>query len=313
MLKGIDISKWQGEVNFETLSPQVDFVIVRSSYGVGYTDSYYQRNRDELTKLNKLKGFYHYSYPQYNSPEAEADWFLQVIGTPDNGDILFLDFEENYATPVDWCERFLDRVSERLGGYKPLLYINLALNNAHDWSPVVNKGYGLWLARWDYNSDAGAPNTDWEVVAFRQYSNHENFAGVVGNVDANVFYGELTAYKKYGYQGVEVEPPSDIEQLPKDSVIGDLYEFLTGERAKQDTIDWRLSQGKNIVQIGTDICENDTAFKDKWIPEVAPPTCPEPPSNQPVDEDKAVERVKEVIASKPNLLQKVIFALSLLS
>lgn len=315
MLKGIDISKWQGEVEFQTLEPQVDFVIIRSSYGNGYTDSFYQRNRDEATKLNIPKGFYHYAYPNHNSPEAEADWFLKVIGTPDKDDILVLDFEEEYPNPVDWCLRFLNRVSEKLAGYKPLLYINLDLNNRFDWSPVVAGDYGLWLARWDYDPEAMPPDTDWEICALRQYSNSENYNGINGRVDGNVFYGDLPTFKAYGYkQSVPpTVPPPDVEKLPKTSVIGDFYEVLTGKRPHQDTIDWRMSQGKNLVEIGTDICENDSEFKEKWIPEpTTPPVCPEPPSKQPVSLEAATGVVKESLASKPFLV-KLSFILNLLS
>lgn len=33
MLKGVDISKWNGSINFSKLKGQVDFVIMRAGYG----------------------------------------------------------------------------------------------------------------------------------------------------------------------------------------------------------------------------------------------------------------------------------------
>lgn len=33
MLKGVDISKWNGSINFSKLKGQVDFVIIRAGYG----------------------------------------------------------------------------------------------------------------------------------------------------------------------------------------------------------------------------------------------------------------------------------------
>jgi GH25 family lysozyme M1 (1,4-beta-N-acetylmuramidase) len=202
MLKGIDISSWQGDVDYGQLSTQ--FIIIRSSYGTGYTDAKFIRNRDNVRAKGIPHGFYHYAYPTYNTPEAEADWFCSVIGTPATGELLCLDFEEKYPTPVDWCKRFLDRVSSKLNGYKPLIYINKFLMQSYDWKPVVLADYGLWLAYWDYNPDSDPDSSVWSTVALRQYSNSAQVKGIVGNVDANVFYGDLEALKKYGYVGESV-------------------------------------------------------------------------------------------------------------
>lgn len=199
MLKGIDISSWQGDVDYDALSTQ--FIIIRSSYGTGYTDAKFIRNRDVVRGRNLPHGFYHYAYPTYNTPEAEADWFCSVIGTPVTGEFLCLDFEEKYPTPVDWCKRFLDRVSAKLNGYKPLLYINKFMMQSYDWKPVVLADYGLWLAYWDYNPDADPDSSVWSTVALRQYTNSLQVKGIVGNVDGNVFYGDLEALKKYGFVG----------------------------------------------------------------------------------------------------------------
>ncbi|QGH72305.1 MAG: lysin [Podoviridae sp. ctg2L5] len=233
MLKGADISKYQGDVNFDQFKDAVDFVIIRSSYGVGYKDTKYVRNRDEARHVNLLRGFYHYAYPQHNTPEKEADWFLRVIGKPQEGELLALDFEEEYADPVNWSLKFLNFVSTKLDGYKPLIYINMNFNNRWNWHPVVNANYGLWLARWDFNPDTKPPQTDWPVVAMRQYTNQQNFAGIAGRVDGNVFYGETNDYLKYGFKGEEVsEPPSGDMEITNSTKIP--ASLLTGEAFKPE-------------------------------------------------------------------------------
>lgn len=196
---GIDVSSWQGTIDWEAVKKNVSFAIIRSSYGTGYRDKMFTRNRDEARRVGIGHGFYHYAYPNNNTPEAEANWFADVIGTPRENEILALDFEESYPDPVGWSKRFLDTLSKRLGGYKPMIYINLNLNNTQNWSLVVNSNYGLWLARWDYNSNAGAPATDWAFTAMRQYANNGRVGGISGNVDMNVFYGDISIFNKYGY------------------------------------------------------------------------------------------------------------------
>ena len=300
-LKGIDCSRHQGVVDFNALKNAVDFVVIRSSYGDGYTDSQFARNRDEARRFGISCGYYHYSYPQYNSPEAEANWFCRVVGTLQEGEFLCLDFEEQYAAPVNWSLRFLDRVSSLLGGYKPLIYMSLSFNNSYDWKPVVDKGYGLWLARWDYDPNASAPTTDWPFTAMRQWSNHETFSGVSGVVDANVFYGDINALLSYGYHAPVVTPVPEIEKLPKDNVLKDMYTFLCGEFSQAE-IDWRMSSNKNLVEIGNDICSGDERFFNKWIKPKLPVTTltlppPEPPAH--VDDSKEIlSLVKTIVNGK---------------
>lgn len=211
MLKGCDISEHQGKIDFFELKKVVDFVIIRSSYGKGYFDKWFAYNKDQA-RLNGIPiGFYHYAYPQYNTPEAEAEWFYNACGYDlREGELLALDFEEDYPDPALWCERFLNHLSSMLGGYKPLLYINLALANSQNtnWKPVITGNYGLWLAYWNYDPNKNDDfNTPWSVVAIRQWSSDESFSGISGRVDANVFYGDLTALAAYGYKKPVVNQP----------------------------------------------------------------------------------------------------------
>lgn len=207
MLKGIDISQFQPTVDFNSLKSQIDFIIIRSSYGDGYIDKSFHSHRDQIKRNNIPHGYYHYSYPQYNTPEAEAEWFLKVVGNLEEGELLCLDFEESYSDPVGWCKRFLDHISNKLNGYKPVLYINLSTARAFNWNPVIQENYGLWLAQWDRNSNSSLPSTSWPVTAFRQYTDSETVSGIPGKVDGDVFYGDLNAFKSYGYKSPVVNLP----------------------------------------------------------------------------------------------------------
>lgn len=227
MLKGIDISSWQGDVDFSSLAKNQDFIIIRSSYGTGYTDTKFSRNRDGCRSNNIPHGFYHYAYPTFNTPEAEADWFLSVVQPLQAGEVLFLDFEENYPTPVDWCKRFLDRVSGQLRGYKPLLYINKYMTKTYDWRPVASANYGLWLAYWDYNPDGTFEVPQWDTIAMRQYSNQLTVNGISGRVDGDVFYGDKTQFTAYG---VKIEDtPCEALKLETAQLKSDLT-AITKER-----------------------------------------------------------------------------------
>ncbi|MEP7103829.1 MAG: glycoside hydrolase family 25 protein [Candidatus Dojkabacteria bacterium] len=211
MTNGIDISEFQGDVNFDLLNTQIDFIFIRCSFGVGYMDNKFERNRNESRRVGISRGFYHYAYPQYNSPEEEANYFCSVLSDLEKDELVALDFEEQWSgDKVNWCLRFLNRVHE-VYGFKPLLYTNLDKIYSAEWTAVVNADYGLWLATWDGNNSI-APSTPWPFVAFKQYSSTGSISGIEGNVDFDVFFGDKNSLKKYGYQ-----PPINIPDPIEDN------------------------------------------------------------------------------------------------
>ncbi len=238
MLKGVDISKYQGVVDFNRLKAAVDFVIIRSSANKSYVDTQFARNRDEARRVGLLVGFYHYCYPEYNGPEVEAQHFYNTVGTPREGEILVLDYESAWSgDPVAWSKKFLDKLSSLYGGYKPMIYLNLATVKAHDWSPVINGNYGLWLAKWDYNSTAAAPATPWPTVAMRQYSNKENIAGL-NPVDGDVFYGDRNTYIRYGYKGGSPMPTNPFDATVPGSAVKEIYTKARGKEPQPSDADY---------------------------------------------------------------------------
>lgn len=211
MLTGIDISHYQGTPNFDQLKQSTSFVISQSSFGVGYTDPQFARNIAEARRVNILRGIYHYAYPEYNNdPTQEAAWFLRVIGKPQPGEVLALDLEEQYSGDVvAWAKGWLDYVSKALNGYKPLLYISLswANNKNWNWQPVIDAGYGLWVAWYNYDPNNNNFDTPWPLAAMRQYANNVRPNGLPTIADGDIFFGDPQAFLKYGLP----TPPQPID------------------------------------------------------------------------------------------------------
>lgn len=206
---GYDVSQYQGNIDFAAFSAAASFVVIRASRGAPdpgqtsaqYADSKFAVNRTGAERYGMEAGFYHYAYPEYNSAIAEADCFADNVGSLKPGQFVVLDYESSWGGDrVGWCKTWLDRVQARLG-VKPLIYLNLSTARGSNWSPVIDGGYGLWMARWDYDPNAAAPTTGWPVTAMRQYSNDARAAGITGAVDGDVFYGSLDALKAYGFGG----------------------------------------------------------------------------------------------------------------
>jgi len=251
---GIDISKWQGDVDFARIKKATQFAIIKATEGVGYTDPKFKRNQEGFRNVGLPLGYYHFARPDLgNSAIAEADWFLKTVGNLRDGEILALDYEVSYGDPVNWCKAFLDRIKEKLGGYKPLIYINLSLNNNYSWSSVVKGDYGLWLAYYmsDGNNglnsaDKPAPATDWAFTAMRQYSSSGKVDGISGNVDMNTFYGDVPTLLKYGYKSPVVAPTP--EPIPEPPVEPSELEKVKKELEIANTTIKTITEEKKLVE-----------------------------------------------------------------
>lgn len=200
-LKGVDLSDYQGQPDFDTLKTEVDFVITKATEGVGFTAQTLNRNKSEMRRVGLPHGFYHFAQGQ--DPIAEADYFVNQIGDYQQGELLMLDWEIGHASPVQWCLQWLQQVESRTGT-KPLIYMNSSTAHSFDWSPVVQNNNGLVLA--NYGPDDGSAHhppdsASWPFWAMWQYTSRGFLNGVAGPVDLDIFNGDATALAQYGGVG----------------------------------------------------------------------------------------------------------------
>lgn len=211
-LRGIDISNWQGNVDYDTLKNNADFVVFKATESNTYVDRYLKRNQQEARRVGMLVGYYCFAQPAQTSPQVQADYFIDAIGGLQSGEILMLDYEVDFPGDTDaWCFGFLEQCKERTG-VKPLIYLNQSLANMYPWSRTIGGDYGLWLAQYD-GKPTGTNKTPWPSVAFKQYTSSGAIGGVAGNVDLDSFLGTKDDFKKYGYGGASTEPATANEGI----------------------------------------------------------------------------------------------------
>lgn len=217
MIKGIDISKWQGDINFGDVKSKnnIDFVVIKATEGNGLTDPKFLKNQLNARNSGLLCGYYHYARPDLNNtPEAEADYFLSALGELENGEFLALDYEctNQKQSDISWCKRFLDRVLAKTS-VRPFVYLNQSQIKNFDWSEVVGGSYALWVASYTYDPNKNDFNIgEFPSAAMQQFSNKESIQGISGNVDGDVFFGNLDTLKKYGFKKVENSLPDDTKK-----------------------------------------------------------------------------------------------------
>lgn len=215
MICGNDVSKWQGDIDFEIYKNNTNFIIIKATEGNGYIDGKFSQNQSESRRLNIPIGYYHFARPDLgNLATSEANWFLKTIGELKEGEVLILDYEpaSNPFNVVEWCKSFLDRCL-LVTGCKPMIYLNQSQVRNFDWTPIVNADYALWLACYDGTIEGGYVG-EFGKMAMKQWTSSQQVPGISGNVDGNYFFGTVEQFKAYGFH-LPYSPSSSVS--PSDS------------------------------------------------------------------------------------------------
>lgn len=270
MLKGIDISKYQSNIDLSKID--TDFVIVKATEGVGYTDKCCDKLYQQAKKLGKKLGVYHFARPDLgNTAIAEADYFVKETLGYHKEAILVLDWERGNLKNVTWAKQWLDRVYEKTG-VKPLIYMSASVMRSADWSSVVKADYGLWVA--NYGANNGSANESafnkyplkyWAFYALWQYTSVGRLSGYNGNLDLNYFSGDKSAWDKYA--GVSPSISTSTSKPTEKSVDELAREVIAGKYGNGDARKQALGSRYNEVQarvnkiIGTNKAEYYTVKK----------------------------------------------------
>ena len=173
MLKGVDLSTWNKNVDYNALKSQgIDFAILRCGYGkdAGQKDEMFEEHYKGCKEAGILVGVYHYSYCK--SPEnavKEAENCLSYIAGKQLDLPIFYDLEESNilknCDPKDITIRFCERI--RKEGYDAGVYANLNwFNNYFDINALKNNDIKIWLAQWNNEITA-----DFEVDIWQNTNN----------------------------------------------------------------------------------------------------------------------------------------------
>ncbi len=191
-LFGIDVSKWQGEIDWAAVAADgVHYAIIRATHGTTIIDEWFDYNWEQAHAHGIIAGVYQYFEPA-EDPIAQADVMLQMMGTLQPGDLPpVIDVESSTnSTPAQtaaavgaWIEHV-----EAATGVKPIIY-----TGRYFWQDNVGTDafadYPLWIAH--YTSECPNIPDQWSDWVFHQYSSSGTVAGIVGAVDTNLFNGDL--------------------------------------------------------------------------------------------------------------------------
>lgn len=158
-MKIVDVSQWQGVIDWETAKPHIGGAILRAGYGKGRADAQFQRNAAECNRLGIPCGAYWFSYATTpTEAEAEAKALLEAVKPYKMELPLAFDFEydsvanaKNHGINItkELATRMVYAFCETIetGGYWALNYANPDFLSRY-FAPDVPQRFGLWLAQW---------------------------------------------------------------------------------------------------------------------------------------------------------------------
>ena len=151
--KGIDVSKWQGKINWAKVKKQdVDFVMIRSSFGDCDVDEKLAANVKGCEKYDIPYGFYHYTYASnVKESEKEAEFFLETIKDYSPEYPVVLDIEEKFYEKMTRKEvtdiicTFIEKLEN--AGYYAMIYSSAKFLEDNTIMDRL-KDYDIWVACW---------------------------------------------------------------------------------------------------------------------------------------------------------------------
>ena len=245
--RGIDVSDWQGEIDWEAAKAAgVQFAMIKAGSGQSGSEDTFRYNADECTRLGIPFGVYFFSYA-YNADFArkEARRCLEMVrgyklSYPIAWDYEYASYDYNVSVGVtptrslvsDMARAFLEEIEA--AGYYAALYANPDYINRFFDARLINR-YDIWLAQWQGN-DKRPEDKPPMAGGMWQYSNQGHIDGIPERVDLDYAYYDYPAII-----GQPADPDPEPEPEPEEPEKED--KPMTWQEEQQAATEWVKSTG----------------------------------------------------------------------
>jgi lysozyme len=198
---GVDVSRWQGDIDWQTLKSQgANFVYIKATDGGDHLDPMFRKNWRAAEKAGLKRGAYHFFYWCRVASE-QADWFIRHVPRVAGALPPVIDVEYNGQSS---CRRrmsaekrrekmqvFMDRLEAHYG-QRPIIYT--APDFYRDNLRGHFQNYPFWLRAVAQHPSKVYPGRNF---VFWQYSGSGLSQGVKGRIDLNVFNGSPAQWRAW--------------------------------------------------------------------------------------------------------------------
>ena len=200
---GVDVSRWQGEIDWPKLRSQgANFAFIKATDGGDHLDPMFQINWKRAKEAGIKRGAYHFFY-WCRTASSQAKWFIRNV--PRDPDALppVIDVEWNGESSckkrpsrkhvLEKIRVFAEMV-ERHYGKRPIIYTSPDFYDDNLSGEL--KTYPFWLRSVAVHPAKRYPKRSW---VFWQYSGSGLSHGVDGRIDLNVFHGDVDDWHDWLY------------------------------------------------------------------------------------------------------------------
>lgn len=198
---GVDVSRWQGNIDWERLRGQgANFAYIKATDGGDHIDPMFKTNWRGAHAAGLKRGAYHFFY-WCRSASSQADWFIRNVPRVDGALPPVIDVEWNHLSnckkrpsPSQVREKmqvFMDRLEAHYG-QRPIIYT--APDFYADNLQGAFKDYPFWLRAVAQHPSKVYPDRKW---VFWQYSGSGLSHGVSGKIDLNAFHGSEAQWREW--------------------------------------------------------------------------------------------------------------------
>ena len=183
---GIDVSRWQGVIQWDMVKGKIDFAILQAGYGRLATqkDEQFERNYAECKRLGIPIGAYWFGYASTEKEaKLEALACIEVLKDKKLDYPLYYDVEDQKMLKsgnVDGLITTFCKTLESAGIFAGFYMSRIPLNTYV--SPTVRERFALWVAEYGAKCNYSGKYGMW------QKSSNGKINGISGNVDLNECY-----------------------------------------------------------------------------------------------------------------------------
>lgn len=186
--KGMDVSRWQKDIDWAKVksSSDIDFVILRCGYGndkTAYDDSKFIRNATACEQYGIPYGVYLYSYADsVSDARSEARHTIRLLQGRKLSYPVYYDLEDKVVKKqgrtniIRFAREYCTMIED--AGYDAGIYASLTWFNKYLNDSSLD-GYSKWVAQWNSTCTYGKPFRLWQCTS------NGSVAGVSGRVDIN--------------------------------------------------------------------------------------------------------------------------------
>jgi lysozyme len=182
MGKGVDVSHYQGTINWTTVHSTQSFAYAKATEGTSYTDAKFATYFPGMKTAGIARGAYHF-FRASKDPVAQADYFVKALqshGYDASTDLApMLDVEVtdgvSAATVVSGVRKFLAEAQAKLGTTL-IIYTGPSFWTSTLGNPDLSTN-PLWIAQYTSASEPKVPS-HWPAYTIWQYSESLPVAGI---------------------------------------------------------------------------------------------------------------------------------------